>query len=344
MSQPIDDTPDVATKDDTPPPSSSPNASTSPSAAELAATDLATADLSAVKLPQAAPKEVIIAGAHSSEAMRVGDLGKKQKPPGGGGILDAFMPNRAISPMTMRLLIGVEVLLALAIWIFSPYEVLPKPGEVLAALQSLWMERGLGQELPVSFALNLKALGWSSLISLGLAYLTVIPAVRPIVAAISKGRFLSLTGFSLIFTIMLADGSAVKTALLTLSITVFYITSMASVIAAIPKSEFDHARTLRMSEWRVVWEVVILGTADKVFDVLRQNAAIGWMMLTMVEGISRAEGGVGTMLLAQSKHMRLADLFAIQLLILIVGLLQDYAIGVARRLACPYADLTLERK
>jgi NitT/TauT family transport system permease protein len=206
------------------------------------------------------------------------------------------------------------------------------------------MNRGLGQELPVSFALNVKALAWSTLISLGLAYLTVIPAFRPIVTAISKGRFLSLAGFTLIFTLIWGGGSALKTSLLTFSITVFYVTSMAAVIAAIPKGEFDHARTLRFSEWRVVWEVVILGTADKVFEVLRQNAAIGWMMLTMVEGIVRSEGGVGAMLLAQQKYLRLPDIFAIQLVILIVGLAQDYAIGVARRLACPYADLTLERK
>jgi NitT/TauT family transport system permease protein len=36
--------------------------------------------------------------------------------------------------------------------------------------------------------------------------------------------------------------------------------------------------------------------------------------------------------------------FAIQLTILAVGLLQDYAIGGLRRVLCPYADLTLERR
>jgi NitT/TauT family transport system permease protein len=53
---------------------------------------------------------------------------------------------------------------------------------------------------------------------------------------------------------------------------------------------------------------------------------------------------VGAMLLNQSKHFRLAEVFAIQLVILFVGLIQDYAIGVARRVVCPYADLILERK
>lgn len=285
---------------------------------------------------------MIIAGAHSSDALHVGDLTRKQKPRG-HRFWNAFLPNRAISSHTLRLIIGVEVLLALTLWIFSPFKVLPQPDEVWRALQNLWLTAGLGQELAVSFGLNLKALAWSSLISLLLAYLTVIPIFRPIVTAISKGRFLSLTGFTLVAAILF-EGGAMKTALLTFSITVFFITSMASVIAAIPKSEFDHARTLRMSEWRVVWEVVILGTADKAFEVLRQNAAIGWMMLTMVEGIVRSEGGIGAMLLAQYKFFHLDAMFAIQIVILIVGLLQDYAIGALRRLVCPYADITLERK
>ena len=90
-----------------------------------------------------------------------------------------------------------------------------------------------------------------------------------------------------------------------------------------------------MSEWRVVWEVVILGTADQAIEVLRQNAAIGWMMLTMVEGISRSEGGVGAMLLNQNKHFRLAEVFAIQVSILMVGLVQDYGIGVTQAAAAP---------
>jgi NitT/TauT family transport system permease protein len=119
---------------------------------------------------------------------------------------------------------------------------------------------------------------------------------------------------------------------------------MAAVILNLPKERFDHARSLGMSEWRVVWEVVILGTADEAFEVLRQNAAIGWMMLTMVEGISRAEGGIGAMLLNQNKHFHIAEVFAIQVVILTVGILQDYAIGALRNLFCPYAQLTLERK
>ncbi len=86
-----------------------------------------------------------------------------------------------------------------------------------------------------------------------------------------------------------------------------------------------------MGEWRVVYEVVVIGQADKAFEVLRQNAAMGWMMLTMVEGISRSEGGVGAMLLNQNKHFHLSAVFAIQLTILLLGLAQDYGDRPAAR-------------
>ncbi len=162
-------------------------------------------------------------------------------------------------------------------------------------------------------------------------------------AAISKGRFLGLTGLTFIFTLVFGGGHPLKISLLVFGMTVFFVTSMAAVIGEIPKERFDYARSLRMNEWQVVWEVVILGTADKAFEALRQNAAMGWMMLTMVESISRSEGGVGAMLLNQNKHFHLAEVFAIQAMILVVGMVQDYGIGVAKRLVCPYAELTLER-
>ncbi|MBS1724912.1 MAG: nitrate ABC transporter permease [Armatimonadetes bacterium] len=244
----------------------------------------------------------------------------------------------------MQIIVAFEIVLFLLFWLNSPLEVLPKPQEVFAAFQRLWFEQGLGQELIRSFKTNLQALFLTALISLGLAYLTVMPVFRPIVAAISKGRFLSMVGFTFVFTLLVGGGQQLKLSLLVFGMVVFFVTSMASVVIDIPREKFDHARTLRMGEWKVVWEVVVRGTFDRAFEVMRQNAAIGWMMLTLVEGNQRGLGGVGAMLLNQQKHLKLPEVFAIQITILLVGLFQDYGIGLVRRLTCPYADLSLERR
>src|SRR5271157_2543775 len=257
--------------------------------------------------------------------------------------LSVLSPNRVISRQTLRWVIGFQLLTLFFVWFFSPTVFLPKPKEVFQALSEMWME-GLGGELITSFYLNLQAIAMATLLSLLMAYLTVIPFFRPIIALLSKLRFLSMVGLTFFFTLMASTGHELKLYLLVFSVSVFFLTGMAEIVSSIPKSRFDLARTLRMSEWHVVYEVVILGQVDKAFEMLRQNAAMGWMMLTMVEGISRSEGGVGAMLLNQNKHFHLSAVFAIQISILFLGLGQDYVIGLLRRVACPYADLTLERK
>ncbi len=89
----------------------------------------------------------------------------------------------------------------------------------------------------------------------------------------------------------------------------------------------------------------IRGTADKAFDVTRQNAAMGWMMLTMVEGLVRSGGGIGVMLLNQDKYLFLDKVYAIQVIILLVGLgLDTFFWFVKNFVACPYARITLERR
>jgi len=83
----------------------------------------------------------------------------------------------------------------------------------------------------------------------------------------------------------------------------------------------------------------VRGTLDKALDVLRQNVAMGWAMITMVEGISRAEGGIGALILNENKHFLLAEVYAILFVILILGLGMDYAMGALENLLCPYVAL-----
>jgi NitT/TauT family transport system permease protein len=254
-----------------------------------------------------------------------------------------FKPNASVSRPMVLIIIAVQVVLALIAW-YNSSEILPKPPEILAAFSRLLKEGDLIRELFVSMGLCLQAMGLAILISLALSYLTVLPFFRPTAFIVSKGRFLTLVGLSFVFTLLTSGGHSLKVSLMTFGISVFFVTSMLAMLKEIPKTDFNHARTLGLSEWQTVWEVIILGRLDQVFEIIRQNFAISWMMLTMVEGISRAEGGIGTMLLNQNKHLHLDAVFAIQFLILIVGIGMDYLIGFVKNIICPYASLSLERK
>jgi len=250
-----------------------------------------------------------------------------------------FTPNAVVSKQTMRLLITFQVVAVLCFWAVSPFPFLPRPHEVGTSLHDLWFYDNLGIELFTSFTLNLETLLVSTILSLGLAYLNTMPFFRPMVALFGRLRFLSMVGLSFFFTLMTKNGHQLKLSMLVFSVSVFFVTGMADVIACIPKEQYDLAKTLHMGPWRTMWEVVVLGQIDRAFEVLRQNAAIGFLMLTMVEGMSRSGGGIGSLLLNQNRYFHLSAVMAIQLCVLAIGLAQDYSIGVLRRICCPYADL-----
>lgn len=257
--------------------------------------------------------------------------------------ISCFLPNRILSKGTVRWLAATWVALLLFFWFFNPVSYIPKPADTWGALNDL-VDNGLARELANSLLLNLQAVAISTVLSLGLAYMTVIAAFRPVVRFIGNLRFLSMVGLSYFFARATTGGHEQKLALLTFSITVFFLVGMADVVASVPKANYDLARTLGMSEWRTVWEVVVLGTAAQAFDTLRQNAAMGWLMLTMVESTVRSEGGIGTVLVDQNHHFNMEAVMAIMIVTLILGMSQDYLIGFLRKICCPYADLRLERR
>lgn len=230
------------------------------------------------------------------------------------------------------------------VWILGTEFSLPSPSEIPGAWLHLVRNEGLIYELGVSLRLNVEAILLSALVSIGFAYMSIDRFMQPAVMALSKFRFFGMAGFVIIFTRFFGGGHALKVALLVFGMSSFFITSMIDVVSSATKAEFDHARSLKMSRWRAVYEVVILGKADLAFDALRQNAAIGWMMLTMVEGMVRFEGGVGVIMLNESKYRNLAAVFAAQLMVLFVGIVQDYMIAWFKNVCCPYAKLTTENK
>src|SRR5205814_6844563 len=144
-----------------------------------------------------------------------------------------------------------------------PFQSLPTPPEIWRALGSMWWEHGMGPELVTTIKLISHAILLTVIISLALSYATVVAFFRPLVDAISKLRFLGLTGLVFPFTLMTGGGYNLKVALLTFGMTTFFVTSMAQVVIEIPRAQFDYMRVLGASELRILWEVVVLGTLDR---------------------------------------------------------------------------------
>ncbi|HEY2512829.1 MAG TPA: hypothetical protein VGI39_18310, partial [Polyangiaceae bacterium] len=60
---------------------------------------------------------------------------------------EAFLPNRAVDRATAGALVAAWAGAALLVWILSPFQTLPHPGEIWHALGELWWHGGMGPEI-----------------------------------------------------------------------------------------------------------------------------------------------------------------------------------------------------
>jgi NitT/TauT family transport system permease protein len=236
-------------------------------------------------------------------------------------------------------MVTLQVLFVLILWQISPGGLIPGPLRVLEALGNLLSGRLLYDSLLASLILTFKALVYSLVLTLLFSYLSVLPFFRPAAEFIVKCRYLTLTGLIFIFTLLTRDGGALKLSLLVFGIVPFFTTSFLAVILRTPAQEFELCQTLGYGRWETLYEVIIIGKADQVFEVVRQNFAIAWMMITMVEGLNMSEGGIGTLLIKYNKYNDLPHVLALQVLVFGLGLCFDYGLGLLRRWLFAYTKI-----
>jgi NitT/TauT family transport system permease protein len=247
-------------------------------------------------------------------------------------------------------LYATYVVLFLLFLIIQPSKIIPSLQDIGGSLTNLIINRNILGELFISITLCLKAMFYSFVISLFICYLGEvkfgkkgIKIFRPLPFYISKLRFVTLVGLTFVFTLYSPNGYVLKVMLLTFGMTVFFTTSVYDIVTKVEQFEYIHARSLGLSELEVLWEVVILGKFHLVLDAFRQNFAIVWTMITLVEGIVRSDGGIGTILLNENRSLHLAAIFAIQFLILTAGIIQDFLIKKLQSVITPYAQLSLQK-
>lgn len=250
-----------------------------------------------------------------------------------------FLPFTTTSSRRLTWFFIAQAMIALCLWSFSGLKTLPSAVEVAQAWWAMLQSQGLLFELWESVKVLLQSLLLSTAVSLVITALSTATFFVGFAKFVSLLRFLGFAGLTYLFMLMTNDAYQLKIALLVFGITVMMVTSMLAEVAAIPQSEIDHCKTLGMKHWRITYELVLLGRASVFLDLVRQNAAIGWTLLTMVEGLTRSQGGIGALLLNQNRYFHLSGVFAIQITILIYGIFQDYLLGLLRETLCPYSLL-----
>jgi len=168
-------------------------------------------------------------------------------------ILGAFSPLPKpgdFEKRRFRFIIAFQVAVLLIVWATSTYVFSSETdgwcgGPWSDLLESRRTRPGTHRQFLVESA---KPMAWATLISLGLAYLTVVPAFQPIAMAVSKGRFLGMVGAHVFLSLLFfpAD-TGLRVSLLVFGVAVFFCDQHDSTWwHRSRKKKFDLARTLRI--------------------------------------------------------------------------------------------------
>jgi ABC-type nitrate/sulfonate/bicarbonate transport system permease component len=254
---------------------------------------------------------------------------------------ELFKPFESITANKNRIVVAGWVLLLVVTWFVSSMgerHLFPSPQQVLTGFVELYNE-GLVVHIASSLWLCLIAIIIAVIISLILTYLSTIPIIHPIAKALSRLRYLPLTGITFYLAILISDARTMQVWVLVVFMSTYLTTSLLSMVSAIAQEEFDHARSLQCNRWEVLWEVVVKGRLDHVIEVIRQNLAIVWMMLVTVESILVAAGGLGFLIKNSDKFMNHGRIIALQIVILIVGLTIDFLLNYFRKIFFRYSKI-----
>jgi NitT/TauT family transport system permease protein len=217
---------------------------------------------------------------------------------------------------------------------------IPGPESVWKSFFHIITTKDFITNLFASILLTVKAMLLSIIIALFIGYLSVIPAFVPLARFIVKCRYLTITGLYFIFILVCKDADSLKISLLVFGIVPFFVTSLLGVIGNIRQEEYDSCRTLRYNQWQTLYELIIRGRMDQTLEIIRQNFAITWLMIVTVESSALSGGGIGVLLYRYNKYNDLKNVLALQIVILLIGILTDVLLAAMRRELFPYTKLT----
>jgi ABC-type nitrate/sulfonate/bicarbonate transport system permease component len=252
-----------------------------------------------------------------------------------------LLPFEKLPKSTMLYLSLGWVVLLLGLWFFTSLgekHLFPSPNQVLIGFKELFNE-GLVVHIFSSLKLCFISIFLACIIAMLFAYTWPIPLLKPVAEFITKLRYLPFTGLSFYVAMIINDARSMQIWIMVIFLTTFLTTSLISIIRDIPQEELDHAKTLKCSRLEVLWHVVIMGRIDYVMEAIRQNLAITWMTLVTVESILAASGGLGFLIKNSDKFMNHGRIIALQIIILLIGLLLDWFINWLRKSLFRYSTI-----
>ena len=231
-----------------------------------------------------------------------------------------FTPFTKVNKETYLSIVFVWVAIIGLFWQTASSALIPKPLEVINQLITYLCDKNFYFDIFASLELTFIAMLFSIIIACISAWLSTTPAFNFPVRILMMLRFMSLLGFLFIFmSVFNGESGKVKNALLIFSIVPYFTLSLVNVISRIQQKEYDLWTTLKYNRWEQLYHIVILGKADSILDAIFSNFSMAWVMMTVAETKSMADGGLGVELFKADKYNHIDQVLALQVIIYALG-------------------------
>jgi NitT/TauT family transport system permease protein len=225
------------------------------------------------------------------------------------------------------------------------YPLLPPPGRVLQAFVPLIKEEGLFPNAIRSIWLNLQGYFWAVLIAVPIGFIIgLFPLFRGLFSQqVDVLRYLPLTALTGLFIIWFGIEDQMKIAFLAFGILVYLLPVVVQRIREVDDVYLQTVFTLGADAWQTIRTVYFPAVFSKLMEDVRVLTAISWTYIIIAELLNR-QGGIGALIYVKARQGQIDKVFAILILIVLIGFLQDRLFGYIDRRLFPHKYYQVTRE
>ncbi len=203
--------------------------------------------------------------------------------------------------------------------------ILANPFRVFYAYGDLYRDNDLIRNLCMSMGFNLGGYLKAILLSIPIGFLIgLYPVINATFQAqVDAFRFVPLTAVTAIFMIAFGIQTSLKMNFLAFGIMIYLIPIIVQRIKEVSDVYVKTVYTIGATDWQTIKTVYFPAVLSKLSDDIRVLTAISWTYIIVAEQIGD-QGGLGSLIYKAGQRMGRPDkTFAILLLFIFIGLIQD---------------------
>jgi NitT/TauT family transport system permease protein len=243
-----------------------------------------------------------------------------------------------ITHRTAQLLALAGLLTFLAVWCVLSYAdivpsvILPSPTEVLRAVPVLHFEEALVRRALRSLYRVMAGFALSAVVAIPLGLVMgTFPAIKAFFTPlVDPLRFLPISALVPLFIVWFGIDEMQKIVFLFVGTFVYLLPLVVEAVENVDEVYLQTGTTLGASRWQLIRHVLIPGSLPAIGEALRVMNGIGWTYVILAEVVN-ARYGLGYLITVAGKRSHVDQIFALVLVILVIGVVTDLIIRVINK-------------